>query len=118
MNARMRDEPCRGRRRVPGHAAQPAGGSAFSPRLPRLRRQAAGLIGRCSSLFSWLPVSAFAPTGTCRDLEAWAYWKDQYISPSLTSSQIADVDIAGTGCGQAMRSRRAAGSGRRRGLVS
>ena len=32
--------------------------------------------------------------------EAWAYWKDQYVSPSLTSSQIAEVDIAGTGRGR------------------
>jgi len=33
-----------------------------------------------------------------RDLSrpgAWAYWKDQYYSPSLTSSLIAKVDLDG-----------------------
>lgn len=35
-----------------------------------------------------------------RDLsrpEAWAYWKDQYFSPSLTSSLIAGADLDGSG---------------------
>jgi hypothetical protein len=35
-----------------------------------------------------------------RDLsrpEAWAYWKDQYFSPSLSSTLIAKVDIDGRG---------------------
>lgn len=35
-----------------------------------------------------------------RDLsrpEAWAYWKDQYFSPSLTSSLVASADIDGGG---------------------
>jgi hypothetical protein len=34
----------------------------------------------------------------CRDLsrpDAWAYWKDQYYSPSLTSSLIPNVDLDG-----------------------
>jgi hypothetical protein len=29
--------------------------------------------------------------------EAWAYWKDLYFSPSLTSSQIANVNDSGAG---------------------
>ncbi len=29
--------------------------------------------------------------------EAWAYWKDQYLSPSLSAQRIASVDIDGTG---------------------
>jgi hypothetical protein len=29
--------------------------------------------------------------------EAWAYWKDQYFSPSLTSSLIANADLDGSG---------------------
>ena len=33
--------------------------------------------------------------------EAWAYWKDQYFSPSMTSSLIASADPAGTGTGRA-----------------
>lgn len=35
-----------------------------------------------------------------RDLsrpEAWAYWKDQYFSPSLTSSGVSNADLAGAG---------------------
>jgi hypothetical protein len=35
-----------------------------------------------------------------RDLsrpEAWAYWKDQYFSPSMTSSLIAAADLDGSG---------------------
>jgi len=32
--------------------------------------------------------------------EAWAYWKDHYFSPSLTSSLIASVDPAGSGAGR------------------
>ena len=38
-----------------------------------------------------------------RDLsrpEAWAYWKDQYFSPSLTSSLIASADLDGSGRGR------------------
>jgi hypothetical protein len=38
-----------------------------------------------------------------RDLsrpEAWAYWKDQYFSPSLTSSLVAGVDLGGAGPGR------------------
>jgi hypothetical protein len=29
--------------------------------------------------------------------EAWAYWKDQYLSPSLSATRIAGVDIDGSG---------------------
>jgi len=29
--------------------------------------------------------------------EAWAYWKDQYLSPSLSAEKIAGVDIDGSG---------------------
>ncbi len=38
-----------------------------------------------------------------RDLsrpEAWAYWREQYFSPSLTSSLIASANIDGTGRGR------------------
>jgi hypothetical protein len=33
--------------------------------------------------------------------DAWAYWKDQYTSPSLTSSLIANVDLDGARQGRA-----------------
>jgi hypothetical protein len=48
-------------------------------------------------LISGIGISAY------RDLsrpEAWAYWKDQYVSPSLTSSLIANADLDGSGHGQ------------------
>ena len=32
--------------------------------------------------------------------EAWAYWKDQYFSPSLTSSLVTSADIDGAGRGR------------------
>ena len=32
--------------------------------------------------------------------EAWAYWKDQYFSPSLSSTLIPNADIDGTGNGR------------------
>ena len=32
--------------------------------------------------------------------EAWAYWKDQYFSPSLTASVIAKADFDGSGRGR------------------
>jgi hypothetical protein len=38
-----------------------------------------------------------------RDLsrpEAWDYWKDQYVSPSMTSSLITKVDLDGSGHGR------------------
>jgi len=39
----------------------------------------------------------------CKDLaqpEAWAYWRDQYVSPSLTASLIARADFNGLGQGR------------------
>lgn len=33
--------------------------------------------------------------------EAWAYWKDQYLSPSLTASLVPRVDLDRTGRGRA-----------------
>jgi hypothetical protein len=32
--------------------------------------------------------------------EAWAYWKDQYFSPSLTAALVADANIDGAGRGR------------------
>jgi hypothetical protein len=32
--------------------------------------------------------------------EAWAYWKDQYVSPSLTASPIGRADLYGSGHGK------------------
>lgn len=38
-----------------------------------------------------------------RDLsrpEAWAYWKDQYVSPSMTASLLANAELPGVGHGR------------------
>ena len=48
-------------------------------------------------IFSGFGVRAY------RDLsrpEAWDYWKDEYISPSMTSSLLANVDLDGSGHGR------------------
>ena len=33
--------------------------------------------------------------------ESWAYWKDQYLSPSLTASRVPHADLDRTGRGRA-----------------
>ena len=70
---------------------------------PTIRRHA---IGRrrpfWSVLIFILLISGFG-IRAYRDLsrpEAWAYWKDQYFSPSLTSSPIASADLDGSGHGR------------------
>ena len=50
--------------------------------------------------------------------EAWAYWKESYLSPSMTSSLIASVDLDGSGRGRrriAVLSRRRCGPGHHHG---
>jgi hypothetical protein len=71
------------------------------PRQPPLPRRAAGRRWRqpFSILFFVLMVLLMGARGY-RDLsrpEAWAYWKDLYVSPSMSSSLIASVDPDGSG---------------------
>jgi hypothetical protein len=52
-----------------------------------------------SALIFILLISGFG-IRAYRDLsrpEAWAYWKDQYFSPSMTSSPIAKTELDGSG---------------------
>jgi hypothetical protein len=77
-------------------------------RLPMQPRSAAA----GPSVYRWrrlAPIIFFtiivAGTGVraYRDLsrpEAWSYWKDQYVSPSLSSALISNVDIDHTGQGR------------------
>jgi hypothetical protein len=58
---------------------------------------------RVASVIFFSVVVAGTGVRAYRDLsrpEAWAYWKDQYVSPSLTSAQIPNVDIDHTGHGR------------------
>jgi hypothetical protein len=82
-------------RAVPRSPAQPTRIAATGPSVYWWRRVA-------SVIFFSLVV---AGTGVraYRDLsrpEAWAYWKDQYVSPSLTSALIPNVDIDRSGHGR------------------
>jgi hypothetical protein len=48
-------------------------------------------------LISGIGISAY------RDLsrpEAWAYWKDQYVSPSMTSARVTSAELDGAGRGR------------------
>jgi hypothetical protein len=94
-----RDERARMGAAPAGAQAGPWG--ARAPEQPPLPRRAAGNRWRQSSsiLFFVLMVLLTGARGY-RDLsrpEAWAYWKDLYFSPSMTSSQIASVDPDGSG---------------------
>jgi hypothetical protein len=94
-----RDERARMGAAPAGAQAGPWG--ARAPEQPPLPRRAAGSRWRLSSsiLFLVLMVLLTGARGY-RDLsrpEAWAYWKDLYFSPSMTSSQIASVDPDGSG---------------------
>jgi hypothetical protein len=90
----------------------PTGPSVASPRKPTEQpaappRHAAGNMRRLGSVLIFILLISGVGIRAYRDLsrpEAWAYWKDQYSSPSLTSSLIAQVnlkpDIDGSGHGR------------------
>jgi hypothetical protein len=83
--------PCVNPPRKP--ADQPA------PRVPR----AAGKRRRFVSVLVFVVIMSSVLVRAYRDLsrpEAWAYWKEQYFSPSLASSRVASADITGTGRGR------------------
>jgi hypothetical protein len=71
------------------------------PGQPPLPRRAAG--NRWTQPFSilfFVLMVLLVGARAYKDLsrpEAWAYWKDLYFSPSMTSSQIANVDSDGSG---------------------
>ena len=70
--------------------------SISRPPLPPLR--AGGNRRRIWSVVIFVLLIAGFGIRAYRDLSrpgAWAYWKDQYYSPSLTSSLIANVDLDG-----------------------
>jgi hypothetical protein len=59
---------------------------------------------RLASVIFFAAIVAGTGVRAYRDLsrpESWAYWTDQYVSPSLTSTLIPNVDIDRTGQGRA-----------------
>jgi hypothetical protein len=82
----------------------PTGPSVAAPRAPgnpppASRHRVTGRTRRFGSTLIFLLISGLG-IRAYRDLsrpEAWAYWKDQYFSPSLTASPIAKADLDGAG---------------------
>lgn len=86
--------------------ASPTGPRVTPPRIPsNPPRAPSRIVGSMRGLPIWsvaifvLLISGFS-IRAYRDLsrpEAWAYWKEAYFSPSMTSSLITRVDLDGTG---------------------
>ena len=58
---------------------------------------------RLASITFFVVIVAGTGVRAYRDLcrpEAWAYWKDQYVAPSLTSTLVPNVDIDHSGTGR------------------
>jgi hypothetical protein len=75
--------------------------SSRQPPLPP--RRAGGNRRRIWSVVIFVLLITGFGIRAYRDLsqpDAWAYWKDQYFSPSLTSSLIANLDLDGSGHGR------------------
>jgi hypothetical protein len=89
----------------------PTGPSVAAPRAPAAphapiaqppanRRFVAGRTRRLGSTLIFILVISGLGIRAYRDLsrpEAWAYWKDQYVSPSLIASPIVKADLDGSG---------------------
>jgi hypothetical protein len=93
-----RDQEGRFRSSPSGPRVAPPRQPMQRPLAPPLRR--AGRRRPYWSVLVFILLMSGVGIRAYRDLsrpEAWAYWKDQYISPSLTSSPIASVDLDGRG---------------------
>ena len=83
----------------------PTGPSVAAPRAPTdqpqtNRRHVTGNRRRFGSVLIFVLLISGFGIRAYRDLsrpEAWAYWKDQYFSPSMTSSPIAKTELDGSG---------------------
>ena len=86
----------------------PTGPSVAAPRAPTDRPsptplRATGNRRRFGSVLIFILLITGFGIRAYRDLsrpEAWAYWKDQYFSPSLTSSPITNIDLDGSSHGR------------------
>jgi hypothetical protein len=79
----------------------PTGPSVAPPRIPRPAPPPVRIVGHRRRYWS-VAIFVLLISGVLirayRDLsrpDAWDYWKDQYVSPSLTSSPIAKLDLDG-----------------------
>jgi hypothetical protein len=92
------DDGDRFRRSPTGPWATPPRKPADQPAAPPLR--AAGNRRRYMSVAIFILLMSGLGIRAYRDVsrpEAWAYWKDLYFSPSMTSSLIAGFDLGGSG---------------------
>jgi hypothetical protein len=88
--------------------SSPTGPRVAPPRQPMARPaapppQRAGRRRRYWSVIIFILLMSGAGIRAYKDLsrpEAWAYWKDQYYAPSLTSRLIAKADLDGSGHGR------------------
>jgi hypothetical protein len=83
-------------------SAGPWGARAPEPpgQPPLIRRTAASRWRQSFSILFFVLMVLLVGARGYRDLsqpEAWAYWKDLYFSPSMTASQIANVDPDSSG---------------------
>ena len=86
----------------------PTGPAVAPPRMPAGQAQPSpAQPPRYKRHFWSIAIFILLVSGVCirayRDLsqpEAWHYWKDQYVSPSLTFSLIDKVDLNGAGQGR------------------
>jgi len=84
----------------------PTGPRVAPPRQPANPAAVTVAVGRRRNVWSVVIfILLFSSFGirAYRDLsrpDAWAYWKDQYLSPSLTSSLVTSADFDGGGRGR------------------
>jgi hypothetical protein len=96
-----RDEGSRFRKSPTGPSVAAPGAPADQPQTNR--RHVTGNRRRFGSVLIFILLISGLGIRAYRDLsrpEAWAYWKDQYFSPSMTSSPIARADLDGSGHGR------------------
>src|SRR5437016_6532725 len=74
----------------------PEAAQAPQPRPPHRVFRRSSILSTMVFLLIVLGVGIRAYRDLSRP-EAWAYWKDQYFSPSLTSSLIPKADLDGSG---------------------
>jgi hypothetical protein len=82
-----------------GPWVRPPSAPVNSPPAPARRANRRGLWSVAFFVLLMASVGIRAYKDLSRP-EAWAYWKDQYLSPSLTASLIGRADFDGTGEGR------------------
>ena len=93
-----RDEGSRFRTSPTGPSVAAPRGPASQPQVSR--RRIIGTRRRFGSVLIFVLLISGIGIRAYRDLsrpEAWAYWKDQYFSPSMISAPIAKADLDGSG---------------------